>query len=152
MFMFSLRIGQLCLVQKTLCDICKIPSVVLKQRTYFTKCSFVSFLCFQLSLLIFLSTLKFQHAIQSLNILFASCYGTDDKLDILQCCVLHIAYLLLMMITAAFLHTPLVGRVVLIMVVLSNMAAHLVHNSSLDFAGLTALVASVMMSKCISWS
>ncbi|XP_025082982.1 protein brambleberry-like isoform X2 [Pomacea canaliculata] len=72
--------------------------------------------------------------------------GADDKLDILQCCVLHIAYLLLMMITAAFLHTPLVGRVVLIMVVLSNMAAHLVHNSSLDFAGLTALVASVMMS------
>ncbi|KAL8622670.1 hypothetical protein ACOMHN_009304 [Nucella lapillus] len=71
--------------------------------------------------------------------------GTDDKLEALQCCVLHLAYFLLVVLVAAFLHTPLGARVVVMVVVVANMAGQLTHRSSLDFAGLTVFVAAIIL-------
>lgn len=74
--------------------------------------------------------------------------GADDKLVVLQCCLLHLAYFLLLVVVAAFLHTPILTRVLLMLVVVANMAGQLTHKSSLDFAGLTVFMVSIV---CGQW-
>ncbi|KAK7094027.1 protein brambleberry-like [Littorina saxatilis] len=71
--------------------------------------------------------------------------GADDKLEVLQCCVLHLAYFLLVVVVAAFLHTPVMTRVIMMVVVVSNMAGQLTHHSSLDFAGLTVFITTIIL-------
>ena len=63
--------------------------------------------------------------------------------------MLHLAYFLLVVVVAAFLHTPVMTRIMLMVVVVANMAGQLVHKSSLDFAGLTVFMASIVLGE---WS
>ncbi|XP_071111837.1 protein brambleberry-like [Haliotis cracherodii] len=71
--------------------------------------------------------------------------GADDKLQLLTSCVLHIAYFLLMVVAAAFLHLPLFSRFLLLIVIVSNAAAEISYSTSLDFAGMTAFIFSTSM-------
>ncbi|XP_046582949.1 LOW QUALITY PROTEIN: protein brambleberry-like [Haliotis rubra] len=71
--------------------------------------------------------------------------GADDKLQLLTSCVFHIAYFLLMVVAAAFLHLPLFSRFLLLIVIVSNAAAEISYSTSLDFAGMTAFIFSTSM-------
>ncbi|XP_041377242.1 protein brambleberry-like [Gigantopelta aegis] len=71
--------------------------------------------------------------------------GTDDKLQLLTSCVLHVTYFLLMVVAAAFLRLPMVSRFLLLIVIISNAAAEISYNTSLDFAGMTAFLLSTSL-------
>ncbi len=47
-----------------------------------------------------------------------------------------------MVVAAAFLHLPLISRLLLLIIIVSNAAAEISYNTSLDFAGMTAFIFS----------
>ena len=70
---------------------------------------------------------------------------TDDKLQLLTSCVLHVTYFLLMVVAGAFLRLPTASRFLLLLVIVSNAAAEISYNTSLDFAGMTAFLLSTSL-------
>ena len=61
--------------------------------------------------------------------------------------VVHIAYLLLAAISAAFLQTPLFSRLVLLLIVPLNAWAELQHHTSLSFLPMTMFILLTVLGK-----
>ena len=61
----------------------------------------------------------------------------------MTCCLLHIAYFLLLATVATFLQVALPARLTMMVVIVANVAGELSYNNSLDFAGLTVFLLTV---------
>ncbi|CAL1531063.1 unnamed protein product [Lymnaea stagnalis] len=69
--------------------------------------------------------------------------GADNKLADMSCCLLHIAYFFLLVVTATFLEISLPFRLAMLVIIVGNVAAELNYQNSLDFAGLTVFLLSI---------
>ncbi|XP_066983990.1 protein brambleberry-like [Macrobrachium rosenbergii] len=67
--------------------------------------------------------------------------GTDNTVQKVYSCILHIAYFLIGMLAASFLQVPYLTRVVLVVLVPLNAMSEIKHESSLQFSTLTTVLA-----------
>jgi hypothetical protein len=76
--------------------------------------------------------------------------GTGDQLGRLYSCILHVLYLIVGMITAAFLRAPTLTRAFLLLLVPLNFAVMCSHGDSaaLDFLSMTALIIASIAGTC----
>ncbi|XP_042239343.1 protein brambleberry-like isoform X2 [Homarus americanus] len=66
--------------------------------------------------------------------------GTDNTVQKVYSCVLHISYFFIGMISASFLQVPYLTRVALVVLVPLNALAEVKHDTSLDFSTLTTIL------------